>query len=255
MTHHLERGVSVLEEHLEESLVPSTSLRRRLEAVRLSAERVVTGSGLIRSTIGLTTGLDPDKGIDERRSSGGGRADTETGAFDVAPVTPLLAETLDTVAASIDDSLARHAGALELRGEELDVFLLGLGLVPLGVGRIGELARAIEGVPAGDVGGNTADLLGRSSGLVDAGELLGSGLEVVVPAEPASVSSINVHDDVGEVELLESICNTLAVSGSGILAGLEVNVGDQVGERIGLDDQDDTGVGVLLEDRDDGYCT
>ena len=37
--------------------------------------------------------------------------------------------------------------------------------------------------------------------------------EVVVPAEPATVASIDVHGDVGKVELLESIRNTLTVAG------------------------------------------
>ena len=76
--------------------------------------------------------------------------------------------------------------------------------------------------------------------------------EVVVPAEPASVTGINVHGDVGQVELLESICNTFTVAGGGVLAGLEVAVGDQVGKRIGLDDQGNGHVGVLLEDGDNG---
>jgi hypothetical protein len=60
--------------------------------------------------------------------------------------------------------------------------------------------------------------------------------QVVVPAEPASVTGINVHGNVGEVELLERVCDALAVAGCRVLAGLEVDVGDQVGQGIGLDD-------------------
>ena len=60
--------------------------------------------------------------------------------------------------------------------------------------------------------------------------------QVVVPAEPSSVTSIDVHGNVGQVELLERICDTITVTGSRVLAGLEVGVGDQVGKRIGLDD-------------------
>lgn len=66
------------------------------------------------------------------------------------------------------------------------------------------------------------------------------------------MTGIDVHGDVGQVQLLESICNTLTVTGGRVLAGLEVDVGDQVGERIGLDDQSNGGVGVLLEDSNDG---
>jgi hypothetical protein len=76
--------------------------------------------------------------------------------------------------------------------------------------------------------------------------------QVVVPAEPAAVAGVDVHGDVGEVEGLESVCYTIAVAGGRVLAGLEVGVCDQVGERVGLDDEGDGSAGVLLEDGDDG---
>ena len=142
----------------------------------------------------------------------------------------------------------------------------------MSIGGRGELAWGqVPRVPAGDVGGDTADGLGAAGVLVNGGEFLGSGLcgdvlvramkcgegkgrtQVVVPAEPPTVTSINVHGDVGQVELLEGICDTLTVAGRRVLAGLEVDVGDQVGERIGLDDQSNGSVGVLLEDGDNGY--
>ena len=137
---HLERGLSVLDEHLEVCLVPSTRLRGRLERIVLSTVGVVSGRASIRSTIRLATRLDPDKGIDERVSSGASGADTETGAVDVAPVTPLLAEASDGVAAGIDDGLGRHAGSLELGAEERDVEFLVLRFVPLRIGGFGELS-------------------------------------------------------------------------------------------------------------------
>ena len=67
------------------------------------------------------------------------------------------------------------------------------------------------------------------------------------------MTSINVHDDVGQVKALEGVRNTITVSSSGVLAGLEVLVGDKVGQAVGLDDQGNGGVGVLLEDGDDGW--
>lgn len=67
------------------------------------------------------------------------------------------------------------------------------------------------------------------------------------------MTGIDVHDDVGQVEALEGVCNTITVTGGGVLAGLEVLVGDKVGQAIGLDDQGNGGVGVLLEDSDDGW--
>ena len=173
----LERGLSVLDELLEVGLVPGTSLGSGLEGVFLSAVRIVAGGAGIRSTVRLTTGLNPDEGVDERVAGGASGADTETGTLDVAPVTPLLAEASDGVAASIDDGLAGHAGALELGGEQSHVLLLVLGLVPLRVGGLGELSwRQVVRVPASDVGGITADLLGGAGILVDIGKHLGTGL-------------------------------------------------------------------------------
>jgi hypothetical protein len=178
---HLERGLSVLDEHLEVSLVPGTSLRSRLERIVLSAVRVVAGSAGVGSTIGLATGLDPDEGINEGISSGASGADTETGAVDVAPVTPRLAEASDGVAAGIDDGLAGHAGALELGAEERHVELLVLGLVILSISGCGELSGGqVVCVPSGDVGGDTTNLLGGAGRLVHIGETLGTGLCGVV---------------------------------------------------------------------------
>lgn len=66
------------------------------------------------------------------------------------------------------------------------------------------------------------------------------------------MTSIDVHGDVGQVELLKSIGDTVTVSRGGVLAGLEVDVGDQVGKRIGLNDQSNGRVGVALEDGNNG---
>jgi hypothetical protein len=67
------------------------------------------------------------------------------------------------------------------------------------------------------------------------------------------VTGVDVHRNVRQVEGLEGVCDTITVAGGGVLAGLEVGVGDQVGEGIGLDDQSNGRVGVLLEDGNDGY--
>lgn len=76
--------------------------------------------------------------------------------------------------------------------------------------------------------------------------------QVVVPAEPASVAGIDVHGNVGQVERLEGVRNTITVARGGVLAGLEVGVCDQVGEGIGLNDQSNGHVGVLLEESNNG---
>lgn len=75
--------------------------------------------------------------------------------------------------------------------------------------------------------------------------------EVVVPSEPSTVASINVHHHVRQVERLQGVCNTLFVTCSGVLAGGEVDVGDQVGEGIWLNDKSNGGVWVGREDGGD----
>lgn len=206
---------------------------------------------------------------------------------------PLLTETLNTVAAGVDDGVVGHAGGLEGGAEDLDVGLLVLALVPLGVGGVGELAGLhVPRVPAGDVGGDAAELRGAAGSLVDRRELLRAGLEVVIPAEPAkrntprcqlsavsspgtrrkkaekkipgggrgkgvnapaTVAGVEVHDHVGKVEGLEGVGDALAVALGAVLAGLEVDVCDQVGEGVGLDDEGEGRVGLALEDLGDGW--
>lgn len=81
--------------------------------------------------------------------------------------------------------MVRHASGGERLAEDLDEQLLVLALVVLAVGVAGELAgRGVPRVPARDVGRDTAELRGAARRLVDGRELLGAGLEVVVPAEP-----------------------------------------------------------------------
>ena len=109
----------------------------------------------------------------------------------------------------------------------------------------------LQGVPSSNVGGNTTDLARRASCLVNLRKALSTGLQVVIPAQPSSVASVNVHDDVGKVKGLERVCNTLLVAGCGVLAGLLIDVGDQVGERVRLDDEGKSLVGVLLENASD----
>ena len=50
--------------------------------------------------IGLSTGLDPDEGVNKRITGVGGWSDTETSANDVAPITLFdLSSWLDTISA------------------------------------------------------------------------------------------------------------------------------------------------------------
>lgn len=107
------------------------------------------------------------------------------------------------------------------------------------------------GVPSCDVCGNSSELRRRASGLVRAGQLLGPRLEVIVPAQPATVAGVQVLDNVGQVECLQRVSNAIAVSSGAVLAGSEVDVCDQVGQRVGLDEKGEGRVRVRLEDSRD----
>lgn len=67
------------------------------------------------------------------------------------------------------------------------------------------------------------------------------------------MASIDIHGDVGQVELLEGISDTLAIAGGRLLARLQIGICNEVRERIRFDDQRDGSVGIFLEDLDDGY--
>jgi hypothetical protein len=174
---YLQSRLSILDQVLKVRLVPLTGLGTRRERIRHTAEGIVSGRARIARAVRLATRLDPHEGIDERVARGTCGTHTEASTLDVAPMSPLLAETSDTVAGGVNDGLGGHACGFEFGGEESDVLLLVLRLVVLGVGGFGEFAGGqVVGVPAGDVGGHTADLLGRASGFVGLGEFLGSGL-------------------------------------------------------------------------------
>lgn len=161
-----------------------------------------------------------------------------------------------------------------------------MALVVLRIRARGELAGGlVPRVPAGHVGRKAAELLGGAAGLVGVGELLSAGLKVGVPcvtwklvclaffgrtilqseevegggglimertAKPATVTSIEIHDHVRQVQILDGIRDTGAVARGGGLACGEVGVGDQVGQGVRLDDEGKRRVGVFLDQRDDG---
>lgn len=67
----------------------------------------------------FTAGLNPYNGINKRGVGVRGRADTESCAFDVTPVTPRTADVLDTGSALIDDEVCWETGLLKERRESL----------------------------------------------------------------------------------------------------------------------------------------
>lgn len=62
---------------------------------------------------------------------------------------------------------------------------------------------------------------------------------------------IEVHDHIWQVQSLESVRNSSAVAIGGSLARREVGVGDEVRQRVGLDNQGEGGIAMILEHRSD----
>jgi len=203
---------------------------------------VIVASGRrVAGAVTLTTGLDPDKGVDERGASVGSGAGTETSTNGVAPVAPLeLASGLLARAALVDDELGGEAIGAEERAEGLDVALLVKGGVGRGV-RGGR--RQTPGVIVGNVGGKATDRSRRASILVNLGEEVGSRPNVGGPSEPTGVAGIHVHGNMRKVELLERVDGQLLVGAGGALALGHVHVGNHIGERIGLNDEDGANIG------------
>ena len=96
-TSHLELRVGVLEDHLEVCLVPLTGLGRGFVGVSVAAERVVADGRSVAGAVRLASRLAPDESVDTLDTSVGGGADTEASAVNIAPVTPLLTKTSNTV--------------------------------------------------------------------------------------------------------------------------------------------------------------
>jgi hypothetical protein len=84
-----------------------------------SASAVEARRRAVAGTIGLASGLNPDDRVDERRTGVGRRASPEPGALDVAPVTPLTTDVLDTRAALVDEEVCGEASAGKLWGKSL----------------------------------------------------------------------------------------------------------------------------------------
>lgn len=230
--------------------------------------RVVAGGRAVAGTITLATWLDPDEGIEERVVSGGGWADTEACANDVAPIALLLLlgglntgatwTKLENVSSMhlqhggltlVDDEVGRETLRSEERSKCIDVPLLITVGVALSVGWASGDAPSIV---VGYVGRKTANLSGASSLLVQVTEELSRGADVGRPAEPASVSGVKVHDDVGKVERLHGVDSGGLVDCFGIGALLHVQVRDKIGETVGLIDKSELDIGVGLDLSSDG---
>jgi hypothetical protein len=73
--------------------------------LRETTVSIISRSRAVTGTVRLSSGLDPDDGVDVAGTGRGRGASTEAGAVNVAPVTPLITDVLDTRAALVDEEL------------------------------------------------------------------------------------------------------------------------------------------------------
>lgn len=112
-----------------------------MRGIRQAAGGVIADRGSVGCAVALASGLDPDDGVNERVAGTGGGLGAKPGAEDVAPVTPLSADVLNTRAALVNNEVGWRgtckrrdpAGSMrimavargatgEYRGVSLDIF-------------------------------------------------------------------------------------------------------------------------------------
>lgn len=243
---NLQEGwVGVDEQLLEVGLEPLTGFWGRLESIGLSAVGVVSDGRGVGGTVTLTTWLDPDISVKERISGWSIWAETESSSDSIAPISPSeLTGWLLSGSTLVDDEVSWETVGLEDRSKSVNVTLLvavGVSLSVRWAGRDG------PGIVVGNVGSKTTEGLWRSGILVKVGVVWTGQLQVGWPSEPSSVTSIDVHGDVWQVELLKSIGDTLFVGLLGIGTLLDVGVGNHVGQAVWLNDEGDWDIWVKLE--------
>ena len=81
----------------------------RPQDLRQSTVVVVARRRGVGSSVTFTSRLDPHDGINETGASVGGRLSAKSRAEDVAPITPPLADVLDTRATLVNNKVSREA--------------------------------------------------------------------------------------------------------------------------------------------------
>lgn len=194
----------------------------------VSRETVSVSTRRERAESGILT-LDPDESVDESISRGSVRTDTETSADLITPITLLdLASWLLTAARLVDDEMRTGPSVIGKSGSDgVDVALLVTVVVG---GGVSWASSDGPGIVVGNVGSKTTELLGRAGVLVDLSEHSRSGGEILSPSEPSSVTTVQVHGDIGESELLDGVDSQVLVGSSSTGALGDTHVGDRVGK-------------------------
>mmetsp|Transcript_15305 Transcript_15305/g.38487 ORF Transcript_15305/g.38487 Transcript_15305/m.38487 type:complete len:411 (+) Transcript_15305:136-1368(+) len=234
--------------------------------IRVEAWALRTAGQCPRASVGLARGLQPEVRIDNIRVRClGGREQADACSADVAPILALRTLVCDAVAACVDDDV-RHE-ATDALGHGLpqvqSVVVLVVRWVPL--------ARQTAGISAARVTRVRivqAEVVGRAhlpQGLVtcdirreaaqvrrhgkvpDGGHIV---LHIVLPAQPASMPSIEVHGHTRRcgTDALHSILDAALVCSHRcrIATSRVPMIGGQVRQGIRLDDQDDRHTALVL---------
>lgn len=125
----------------------------------------------------------------------------KTSVADVAPLTPVSPDTRLARTSLIDDKVRGVSRFDEVYAELVDVVVFIPRVVPLGIGLtlLSDVWVVIR-----DVDGQTPDLGGWVDGhctLEDFGKDFSRGCEIVVPAKPATVSSVKVESCIFKLQL------------------------------------------------------
>lgn len=192
-----ERGVGVLDQHLDVLVEPCSSLRSRDLSIRTLTVLVKSLSSLVTSPITLPRRLGPNNCIDDILASLRRRPNTKSSVIDITPVTTTSTDVLLTAAALVNDEMGGKTLSFEVGLEGFGVAEFG----PVWVVRTGAVdgvgSGRVVAVVVGDVCGKATDFggVGGVGSIVvgegdDFGEEAGCGLEVAWPAEPVAVSSV-----------------------------------------------------------------
>jgi len=198
---------------------------------------------LVRSSIRLSRGLDPEnsvKNVNSSERSIRSWSSSESSVVNIAPVRTVSSGVGNSISRCINYiSLVSNSGTGQSLRKHVDIddFIDSLVVLCFKLARIISAAQSSEGLVVGQVGNKTTDLACSSSFGQNIVEDGGNLLSVVVPSEPSSVSGIQILNNVRKSsKLLNCIGDTSDVSSLSGLAFVNIKVGCQVRERIRLNE-------------------
>jgi len=220
-------------------------------------------------TIRFTRRLNPDKGIEIRsgRIGSGGGAWANTGAVDITPRTPILADTRLTATGTVEQESLSETKACESRAENLGLVneLIDGSVIVVTQSKAGGVnwivvaghpssSRvfrwtdvAVPWIIVGSVGNPSTEekqRVERFGGVNDSGQDWANILKTGAgPAEPTTMTNVDVLPHILHGELRESVGNISLVSTDDGLGAVHcTQVGGTIGQTVGLDDENDADI-------------